>query len=118
VGGVEFRAIAWAAALIEFGGTLVILAYAALGLGRLLAGRATIEATRMLVAQGALSGLSWKLSATLLKTIELQTFDQIGAAFAILGLRHLIGFMLAAETRRAAGSAATGGARTAGRTGD
>ncbi len=103
MGEVEFRTIAWGAALIEFGGTLVIVAYAALALGRLLAGRATVDAARRLVAQGALSGLSWKLSATLLKTIELQTFDQIGAAFAILGLRQLIRLMLDADEKRASG---------------
>jgi hypothetical protein len=99
----EFRMIASAAAIVEFGGTLVVGGYAAVALLGLVAGRASIEETKRLVAQGALSGLSWKLSATLLKTIELQSLDQIAAAFAILGLRHLIKFALAAERKRASG---------------
>jgi hypothetical protein len=99
----EFRAIAWAAAIVEFGGTLVVAGYATVALLGLISGRASTEATKRLVAQGALSGLSWKLSATLLKTIELQSLDQIGAAFAILGLRHLIKFALDVEQKRASG---------------
>ena len=102
MGETEFRAIAWGAALIEFGGTLVIVAYGAAALLGLVAGRTTVDGARRILAQGALSGLSWKVSAALLKTIELQTFDQIGTAFAILALRHLIKATLAAETRRAA----------------
>lgn len=100
----EFRLIAWGAAIIEFGGTLVIAGYAAVALLGLVSGRTTLDETKLLVAQGALSGLSWKLSATLLKTIELQSLDQIGAAFAILGLRHVISFALDRERKRAEGS--------------
>lgn len=103
MGELEYAAIAWAAAIIDFGGTLVIVAYAAAGLAALVAGRTTIDGARRLVAAGALSGLFWKGSATLLKTIELQTLDQIAAAFAIFALRHIIILALNAERRRARG---------------
>jgi hypothetical protein len=103
LGEIEFRAIAWAAAIVEFGGTLVIVAHAAAALVGLALGRLTLDGARRVVAEGAVSGLSWKLSAALLKTVELQTFDQIGVAFAILALRHLIAFALAADRRRSDG---------------
>jgi hypothetical protein len=92
-------AIGWAAALIEFGGSLVLVGYMIAAFAGLLARRVGIHGAKLLVAQGAAIALSFKLSAALLKTIELQTFDQIGVAVVIFALRKLIATALAHEKR-------------------
>ena len=69
-------AISAAAALIEFGGSLVIAIACLCGLAILAACRATYAAVvrgRLVVADGIVSALGYKTAATLLKTLELQS---------------------------------------------
>ncbi len=73
-------------ALVEFAGGAVIAAYAlAALLGPVRTGN--VVRARLLVIDGSITGLSIKLAATLLKTIQLHTWQQILAFAVILVLR-------------------------------
>jgi len=52
-----------------------------------------------LVARGALLGMSIKLVGTCLKTIELQTWNQIGLFLVILALRTILKRVFEAEDK-------------------
>jgi hypothetical protein len=75
--------------LIEMLGALVITRYVLQALLVLLRSSDVIEA-RLLIAEGAIVGLSLKLAGTLLKTILLHSWTQIGMFVAILALRTLL----------------------------
>ena len=99
--------IGGAAALIEFGGSLVIASACLRGLAALAAGRGThaaIVRARLTVADGVVSALGYKTAATLLKTMELRTWTAIGLFAAILTLRTLIKRVLAREQARLRGT--------------
>jgi uncharacterized membrane protein len=79
------------AGLIEMGGSLIIAAYALAALLTLLRTRTTgIARARLLIAQGVLTGLSFKLAGTLLKTILLVTWHQILVFATIFVLRTVL----------------------------
>ena len=61
------------------------------------------EAARLLVAEGAILALSFKIGATLLKTLDLQSWDRIAAFAAVLALRMVLkqAFFSAKRTRLA-----------------
>lgn len=82
-------ALAWGSLLIETAGALVIGWYGLRALAAL-ASRAPIEAARLLMIEGVVTGLSLKLAATLLKTTELGGWDAIGRFAAVFALRTLI----------------------------
>ncbi len=85
-----FRIDIWAA-IIEMGGALVIVAYVFAALLTLFRTRtAGIVQARLLVAQGVLTGLSFKVAGTLLKTLLLVTWHQILVFAAIFALRTLL----------------------------
>lgn len=91
--------VAILAALIEFGGAIII-AFAVL---RALAGLATgssIGDARLIVIAGSLSALGYKSAATLLKAIELGSWHGIGAFTAIFTLRTVIKQTLVWERSR------------------
>ena len=90
-------------ATIELVGALLIAGYAAAALAGLPVHR-SIERARLLVIEGALAGLGFKLAATLLKTVQLASWRQIGAFAAILALRTLLKQLLNWEGRRIAAS--------------
>ncbi len=75
--------------LVEIVGTLVICVYCAAGLFALLTKRGRMEA-QLIVANGAVLGMSVKVIGALLKTIQLQTWNQLGQFAAILVLKILI----------------------------
>jgi len=75
--------------VIEFIGALLIVGYVLAALISLLRGRSIAEA-RLLVADGAIMGLSFKLAGTLLKTIVLHTWQQILLFLAIFALRTVL----------------------------
>lgn len=54
---------------------------------------------RLLVIEGALQGLGLKTAASLLRTIEVRSWHQIGAFAAILALRTTLGHVMAHEQR-------------------
>lgn len=87
--------------LIDLASALLIVAYVVAALvslvrsGALLrtAGSARnngISQARLLVAEGAVLGLSLKLAAALLKTLEIHTWDQILMFAAIFALRTVL----------------------------
>lgn len=91
------------AMLIEFGSSLVIAAACLRGLTALAMGRARHAAMvrgRLIVADGVVSALGYKTAATLLKTIELQTWTAIGLFAATLTLRTLVKRVLVWEEAR------------------
>ena len=92
-----------AAVLIEFGGSLFVIVgclrgFAALALGG--AGTAAIVRCRLCVADGVIAALGFKTAATLLKTIELQTWNAILTFAAIFALRTFVKHFLVWEERR------------------
>jgi uncharacterized membrane protein len=78
------------AALIEFVGALLIIAYILAALLTLLRTRDVQLARLWCGATGAVTGLSFKLAGTLLKTIQLHTWQQIFMFIAIFTLRTLL----------------------------
>ena len=77
------------ATIIEFLGALLIVFYLFRASLVLLFQRNVLLA-RLLVADGAISGLSFKLAGTLLRTIELQTAQQILMFVSIFALRTVL----------------------------
>jgi uncharacterized membrane protein len=74
---------------IEFIGALLIIGYilaAIISLAR----TGNITRARLVVADGVITGLSFKLAGTLLKTIELHTWQQILMFVAIFALRTVL----------------------------
>ncbi len=78
----------WIAA-IEAVGALIIAAYCGAAIVTRARGRG-VMAARLLIGQGALTGLGYKLAATLLKTILLLSWQQIAMFAAIFALRTLL----------------------------
>ena len=74
---------------IEFAGAVLIVGYCVAGLVELARSR-DLAATRLLVIRGSLWGLSLKTAASLLKTLELHSWEQIATFTAIFALRTLV----------------------------
>jgi uncharacterized membrane protein len=77
------------ASIIEFIGALLIIGYMLVALVTLIRTRNLITA-RLLVADGAIAGLSFKLAGTLVKTIVLHSWQQILMFVAIFALRTIL----------------------------
>ncbi len=92
--------------LIEAAGNVLLVGFVLGACGALLRGGGA-ERVRLLVAEGAVLALSFKTGATLLKTLDLPTWDRIAAFAAILALRTALKRAFAAE--QAAPAAAAGG---------
>lgn len=95
----DFPLVALLAALIEFGGAIIIAVAVARALTGLVTGR-SIGHARLTVIAGSLSALGYKSAATLLKAIELGSWHGIGAFAAIFALRTVIKQMLVWEQGR------------------
>lgn len=92
-----------AAVLIEFGGSIIIAVACVRGLASLIAGQGSHRAlvrARLVVADGVIAALGYKTAATLLKTIELQTWTAIGMFSTILIFRTVIKRVLVWEEAR------------------
>jgi uncharacterized membrane protein len=87
------------ATLIEFLGALLIVFYLLRACLALLLSRNVLQA-RLLVADGVLSGLSFKLAGTLLRTLVLQTWQQILMFVAIFALRTILKLVFTWERKR------------------
>src|SRR5437868_5480868 len=91
------RWIAGTALCIEMGGSLIVVFGCSRALVALLRSRgatAVIRHARLIVADAVLWGLSFKVAATLLKTTELRSWEQIGAFAAVLALRTVLKHVL------------------------
>lgn len=80
------------ALLVELVGSLYLLGYVAAALLALLRGppEQRLDHARLLIADGVIASLSFKVAATLLKILEVQTWNQIGLFAATLALRTLL----------------------------
>lgn len=74
---------------IEFIGALFIVGYILLAIFTLFRTRSIVQA-RLLVADGAIFGLNFKLAGSLLKTIEIHTWTQILLFVSIFALRFVL----------------------------
>jgi uncharacterized membrane protein len=93
-----FDLTAWVV-IIEFIGALLIVAYVVAAIISLLR-HGNIAQARLLVAEGVITGLSFKLAGTLLKTIELRTWQQILMFVAIFVLRTVLKRLFSWERSR------------------
>lgn len=93
-----FNYTLWASA-IEFVGGLLIIGYMLAALITLIRTHEVTRA-RLIVADGVITGLSFKLAGTLLKTIQLQTWQQILMFVAIFALRYMLKRMFTWERER------------------
>jgi Ca2+/Na+ antiporter len=75
--------------LIDLIGALLIVGYVVAGAVALIRGRGVTSA-RLLAAEGAIWGLSFKVAGSLLKTIELRDWNQIAMFCTVLTLRILL----------------------------
>ncbi len=80
-------------------GGLLIVGYALAAVVALVRGRSLTQA-RLLVAEGAVFGLSFKVAGTLLKTVELHTWEQIGLLATVLVLRTILKQLFVWEKRQ------------------
>ena len=85
-----------AALLIELVGSVLIAGYCVAAMVALARGRGR-RAAQFLVAEGALTGLSFKLCATLLKTMLLVSWSQVGIFACVLALRTILKRVFVAE---------------------
>ncbi|GER90609.1 hypothetical protein KDW_47710 [Dictyobacter vulcani] len=83
-----FNVSVWSA-IIEFLGALLILAYMCFALLTLFRTK-DISQARIVVTDGIIAGLSFKLAGTLLRTIELQSWPQILTFLAIFVIRTVL----------------------------
>ena len=92
-----------AAVLIEFGGSLIVALGCVRGLvtlARCWGSRRGMIRARLLVADSVIAALGLKMAATLLKTIELQTWNAILVFATTLALRTLVKRVLVWEEGR------------------
>ncbi len=89
-------------AIIEFVGALIIVGYILVAIVSLFRHK-NIARARLIVADGVITGLSFKLAGTLLKTIELHTWQQILMFLAILVLRIVLKRLFTWEQERLQG---------------
>lgn len=83
---------------IDSASALVILGYCVTAFIMAVRSRSAGEA-HALVAKGALLGMSMKLVGACLKTMELQTWNQIGLFLAIFALRAILKRIFQAEEK-------------------
>lgn len=89
---------------IEVAGSALLLGYVLAAL-LALARQRGLERCRFLLADGAVFSLGFKTAASLLKTLELNTWHQIGAFVAVLALRTFLKRAFTAERASLASSA-------------
>lgn len=79
----------FADAAIEFIGALIIVAYVIAALITLVRSGSIVQA-RLVAADGVITGLSFKLAGTLLKTLLIHTWSQILIFVIIFALRTIL----------------------------
>ncbi len=87
------------ASIIEFVGGLLIIIYIIAAIIVLFRSKDIVRA-RLIVADGVITGLSFKLAGTLLKTIVLHTWQQILMFVAIFALRTILKMLFTWERNR------------------
>jgi uncharacterized membrane protein len=87
---------------IDMIGAFFIVCYAISSVTMLIRGRGVAKA-RLVMAEGAVFGLSFKAAGTLLKTLELHTWEQILMFATILTLRTILKQLFSWEKQRLQG---------------
>lgn len=82
--------------MIEAAGSVLLLGYVLLAV-LVLARRRDLERCRVLLADGVVASLGFKTAASLLKTLELNGWHQIGTFVAVLALRTVLKRVFIAE---------------------
>lgn len=98
----HFSILFWDTA-IEFVGALIIFAYVIAALWTLIRRQGFnhgITRARILVAEGAVWGLSFKVAGTLLKTLTVHTWSQFGMFALVFVLRIVVKKVFAREEAR------------------
>ena len=95
---IEEQWVALGGTLIELAAAFVISFHAAWALLALLRGQGTDRA-RLIIANGVLAGLAFSVAGTLLKTIALQTWPQLGTFLFVYALRTMLKRVFAWERR-------------------
>ncbi|MNX54361.1 hypothetical protein D3C86_850870 [compost metagenome] len=85
----DVRLVQEGIALIEFGGALMVVAFCTVAVWSVLWEHEPVRA-RHWVALGAIMGLNFKLAATLLKTLYLVSWSQVGMLAFVIGLRTVL----------------------------
>jgi len=75
--------------LIDLVAAVVVAGYVAATMVKLARGGG-VDQARLLVAEGAVLGLSFKVAATLLRTLEIHSWDQILMFAAIFAMRTVL----------------------------
>ncbi len=90
------------AGFVELFGAFIIAFYALGSLTALVKPNSSdrIRAARLHIAEGVLAGLTFKVAATLLKTLILFSWTQIAAFAAVLALRTLLKHLFAWEAAK------------------
>lgn len=88
-----------AARAVQVVSTVIILGAAVAGLVQLIRRRDVIDA-RLTIASGVTTALSFQVCATLLTTVELRSWDEIGKFSAIFALRTIVGRLFTLERER------------------
>lgn len=94
------------ATLVDFGGTLVVLATALGCLYGFLRNGGTppvLDPLRLRLAEGLVLALSFKTGAGVIRTITVGSFRQFAALLFIVALRFFLGRVLKSEAARRAG---------------
>jgi uncharacterized membrane protein len=86
--------------LVDLVAAVVVAGYAAAAMVKLARGCGVTRA-RLLIAEGAVLGLSFKVAATLLGTLEIHTWDQILMFAAIFAMRTILKQLFLWERRQA-----------------
>jgi len=94
----EQQVIGWGGVLIDLISAWVI-GYHALWALLALARRGGTDKARLIIADGVLAGLGFSVAGTLLKTIALQTWEQLGFFTLIFALRTALKKVFAWERR-------------------
>lgn len=95
-----------AIAVVQFLAALVVSAYVAAAAITLVARRGDINSARLVVADGVINGLTLMVAATLLKTLQAFTWNQMLLLAVILGIRTLLRALFTWERQQIIGSRA------------
>lgn len=90
--------LATAATAADLLGSVLLVGHIVTALAGLIRGRG-VAAARLTVADGVVLALSVKTAAALLKSLELQSWEQIGLFATVLALRTLLKRVFAWEER-------------------
>lgn len=88
---------------IEFGGALILAAYCVRAAGAAWSARGATTwehgplRARQLIATGAIMSLNFKLAATLLKTLFVMSWNQLGILAFVIALRTILKWTFARE---------------------